>query len=137
MGARVLINGTRYYALFACRIVRCNDVFCVRRSDDGCERSRRQNKCLHALDYSVERCPTDNWQLEPRSSSRSIWQTLIAAVPKRSSERRWNPAELQPLSDIKRVIKRATGLGLSEIGYAAALVSRLCLFFRLERQSVF
>jgi hypothetical protein len=39
------------------------------------ERSRRQNKCLHALDYSVERCPTDNWQLPPRLSSLSIWQS--------------------------------------------------------------
>jgi hypothetical protein len=46
-------------ALFARRIMRCNATFGARRSDDGRERSRRKDKCLHAVDYSVERRPAD------------------------------------------------------------------------------
>src|SRR5262249_49875927 len=46
-------------ALFARGIMRCNATFGARRSDDGRERSRRKEKCLHAVDYSVEGRPTD------------------------------------------------------------------------------
>src|SRR6476620_11960439 len=41
------------------------------------------------------------------SGKRSSQQCRIQS--RRSSERRWNPAELQPLSDIKSVIKHVTG----------------------------
>src|SRR5262245_29805786 len=41
------------------RIMRRNATLGARRSDDGRERSRRKNKCLHAVDYSVEGRPTD------------------------------------------------------------------------------
>jgi hypothetical protein len=41
-----------------------------------------------------------------------MWQTLIAAVrnpnPQFYAQQVWNPAELQPLSAIKSVIKRVT-----------------------------
>ena len=46
-------------AQFARRIVRCDAALGARRSDDGRERSRRKEKCLHAVDYSVEGRPTD------------------------------------------------------------------------------
>jgi hypothetical protein len=46
-------------AQFARRIERCNAAFGARRSVDDCERSRRKSKCLHAVDDSVQECPTD------------------------------------------------------------------------------
>jgi len=46
-------------AQFARRIMRCNATFGARRSDDGRERSRRKDKSLHAVDYSVEGRPAD------------------------------------------------------------------------------
>jgi hypothetical protein len=39
--------------------MRCNATFGARRSDAGRERSRRKDKCLHAVDYSVGGRPTD------------------------------------------------------------------------------
>jgi hypothetical protein len=47
-------------AQFARRIMRCNATFGACRSDDGREHSRRKDKCLHAVDYSVEGRPTDS-----------------------------------------------------------------------------
>jgi hypothetical protein len=40
--------------------MRCNATFGARRSDDGREYSRRKEKCLHAVNYSVEGRPTDS-----------------------------------------------------------------------------
>src|SRR5262245_29086158 len=59
-------------ALFARRIMRCNATFGARRSDDGRERSRRKDKCLHDVDYSVERRPADKVRACAKIDSRGL-----------------------------------------------------------------
>src|SRR4029453_15231934 len=54
-------------AQFARRIMRCNATFGARRSDDGRERSRRKDKCLHAVDYSVDGRPPTKGEFLLRS----------------------------------------------------------------------
>src|SRR5262249_44749785 len=77
-------------AEFARRIMRCDATFGARRSDDGRERSRRKEKCLHAEDYSVEGRPTDKVKACATIDSRgrrSCWALTLRCGEKSSRQK--------------------------------------------------
>src|SRR5262249_31041821 len=77
-------------AQFARRIMRCDATFGARRSDDGRERSRRKEKCLHAVDYSVEGRPTDKVKACATIDSRgrrSCWALTLRCGEKSSHQK--------------------------------------------------